>query len=173
MLRQWKKMACICNVYIMHFKIAWNVSKLIVFFIYLKYWWHLKCMCNGFTHEHVLHALFWCLSNKGKEFVTALPPQFSYRDNSHFSLCWLEWLCRMSLYIPTWLPWNCTGWAFMQQNQAPRCLRRATLLWYDFAAIRYTIVSQVVISVIMFKFQQDKFQSGRASQIPWVTGKFA
>lgn len=88
MHRQRKKMACICSVYIMHFKIAWNVSKLIVFFIYLKYWWHIKCTCNGFTHEPVLQALFWCLSNKGKEFVPALPAQRSCRDNSHFSLRW-------------------------------------------------------------------------------------
>lgn len=80
-------------------------------------------------------------------------------------------VCHMclSLYIPAWLPWNCTGCAFMQQNTAPGCSRCARLLKNGFAAIRGTPVSQVMIALIKLKFQWAEFQHGRASQMPWVT----
>lgn len=114
--------------------------------------------------------LVWWLSNKGKEFVTALPPQWQLSVlpvlvKTAFVTC-------LSLYIPAWLPWNCAGCAFMQQNPAPGCLRCATLLKNGFAAIRGTPVSQVTMAVIKLKFQWAEFQHGRSSQMPWVTARW-
>lgn len=72
----------------------------------------------------------------------------------------------LSLCITAWLPWNCPGCAFMQQNPAPGCLRCARLLKNGFAAIRGTPVSQVTTALIKLKFQWAEFQHGRASQMP-------